>query len=58
MVCVSWGGGVFSWHTLGPLLPAELAPDHVHHFITAKYFSSDGYFQQDDEPCYVFKNNP
>ncbi len=54
------GGGVmvweiFSWHTLGPLVPIEhrlnataylsIVADHVHPFMTTVYTSSDGYFQ-------------
>ncbi len=61
------GGGVmvwdiFSWHTLGPLVPIEhrlnataylsIVADHVHPFMTTVYPSSDGYFQQDNAPCY------
>ena len=54
--------GIFSQHTLGPLLPTEhrvnatadlsTAPDHVHAFMTSVYPSSDGYFQQDNAPCH------
>ncbi len=54
MVC-----GIFSWHTLGPLVPIEhclnataylsIVADHVHPFTV--YSSSDGYFQQDNAPC-------
>ncbi len=46
--------GIFSWHTLGPLVPIEhrlnataflgIAADHVHPFMTTVYPSSDGYF--------------
>ncbi len=45
--------GIFSWHTLGPLLPIEhclnatayliIVADHVHPFMTTVYPSSDGY---------------
>ncbi len=48
--------GIFSWHTLGPLVPIEhrlnataylnIVADHVHPFMTTVYPSSDGYFQQ------------
>ncbi len=48
--------GIFSWHTLGALLPIEhclnatvylsIVADHVHPFMTTVYPSSDGYFQQ------------
>ncbi len=48
MVC-----GIFSWHTLGPLVPIEqylnttaylsIVADHVHPFMTSVYPSSDGY---------------
>ncbi len=54
--------GIFSWHTLGPLVPIEyslyataylsIVADHVHHFMTTVYPSSDGYFQQDNAPCH------
>ncbi len=54
--------GVFSWHTLGPLLPIEhrlnatanlnIVPDHVHPFMTTVYTSSNNYFQQDNTPCH------
>ncbi len=61
------GGGVmvwwiFSWHTLGPLVPIvhrinttaylSIVADHVHPFMTTVYPSSDGYFQQDNAPCH------
>ncbi len=54
--------GIFSWHTLGPLLSIEhclnataylrFVADHVHPFMTTVYSSSDGYFQQDNAPCH------
>ncbi len=54
--------GIFSWHTLGPLVPIEhclntkaylnIVSDHVHPFMTTVYPSSDGYFQQDNAPCH------
>ncbi len=54
--------GIFSWHTLGPLVPIEhclnataylrIAADHVHPFMTTVYPSSDGCFQQDNTPCH------
>ncbi len=54
--------GIFSWHTLGPLVPIEhrlkataylsIVADHVYPFMTTVYPSSDGYFQQDNAPCY------
>ncbi len=50
--------GLFSWYTLGPLVPIEhrlnataylsIVADHVHPFMTTVYPSSDGYFQQDN----------
>ncbi len=50
--------GIFSWHTLGLLVPIEhrlnatvylsIVADHVHPFMTTVYPSSDGYFQQDN----------
>ncbi len=53
--------GIFSWHTLGPLVPIEhrlnataylrIVADHVHPFMTTVYPSSDVYFQQDNAPC-------
>ncbi len=53
--------GIFSWHTLGPLLPIEhclnatayliIVADYVYPFMTTVYPSSDGYFQQDNAPC-------
>ncbi len=55
-------GGIFSWHTLGSLVPIEhrlnataylsVVADHVHPFMTTVYQSSDGYFQQDNAPCH------
>ncbi len=54
--------GIFSWHTLGPLVPIEhclnataylsIVADHVHPFMTTVYPFYDGYFQQDDSPCH------
>ncbi len=54
--------GIFSWHTLGPLVPIDhrsnataylsIVADHVHPFMTTVYPSSDGYFQQDNAPCH------
>ncbi len=54
--------GIFSWHTLGPLVPIEhrlnttadlsIVADHVHPFMTTVYPSSDDYFQQDNAPCH------
>ncbi len=48
---VVWG--IFSWYTLGPLVPIEhclnaiaymsIVADHVHPFMTTVYPSSDGY---------------
>ncbi len=53
--------GIFSWHTLGPLVPIEhrltttaylsIVADHIHPFMTTVYPSSDGYFQQYNAPC-------
>ena len=49
--------GIFSWHTLGPLVPIghhlnataylSIVADHVHPFMTTVSPSSDGSFQQD-----------
>ncbi len=57
MVCT-----IFSWHTLGPLVPIvhrlnatayqSIVADHVYPFMTTVYPSSDGYFQQDNAPCH------
>ncbi|XDV34316.1 hypothetical protein PO909_004485 [Leuciscus waleckii] len=54
--------GMFSWHTLGPLVPnghrlnatayLSIVSDHVHPFMTTMYPSPDGYFQQDNAPCH------
>ncbi len=54
--------GIFSWYTLGPLVPIEhrlnataylsIVADHVHPFMTTVYPSSDVYFQQDNAPCH------
>ncbi len=54
--------GIFSWHTLGPLVPIEhclnataylsIVSDHVHPFMTTVYPSSYGYFHHDNAPCY------
>ncbi len=54
--------GIFSWQTLGPLVPIEhrlnataylsIVADHSHHFMITVYPSSDGYFQQDNAPCH------
>ncbi len=50
--------GIFSLHTLGPLVPIEhclntsIVADHVYPFRTTGYPSSDGYFQQDNAPCH------
>ncbi len=55
-------GGIFSWHTLGPLVPIEhclnttvflsIVADHLHPFMTTVYPSSDEYFQQDNAACH------
>ncbi len=66
MVQAGGGGvmvwGIFSWHTLGPLVPIEhrlntmaylsIVADHVHPFMTTVYPSSDDYFQRDKAPCH------
>ncbi len=54
--------GIFSWHTLGPLIPIEhrlnttaypsIVADHVHPFMPTVHPSSDGYFLQDNAPCH------
>ncbi len=53
--------GIFSWHTLGPLVPIEhrlnatvylsIVADHVHPFMTTVYHLLM-YFQQDNAPCH------
>ncbi len=53
--------GIFSWHTLGPLVPMEhrlnttaylsIVADHVHPFITTVYHLLM-YFQQDNASCH------
>ncbi len=53
--------GVFSWHTLGPLVTIEhrlnatvylsIVADHVHPFMTTVYHLLM-YFQQDNAPCH------
>ncbi len=55
------GGGIFSRHTLGPLVPIEhrlnttvylsIVADHVHLFMTTVYHLLM-YFQQDNAPCH------
>ncbi len=52
--------GIFSWHTLGPLVPIEhclnttaylsIVADHIHPFMTTVYPSSDDFFQQENAP--------
>ncbi len=54
--------GIFSWHTLGLLVPIDhrlnataylsIVADHVHPFMTTVFPSSDDYFQQDNAPCH------
>ncbi len=49
--------GIFSWHTLGPLVPIattymSIVADHVHPFMTTVYPFLDGYFRQDNSPCH------
>jgi len=54
--------GMFSWHTLGPLVPIghhlnvtaylSIVSNHVHPFMATMYPSSDVYFQQDNAPCH------
>ncbi len=54
--------GIFSWYTLGLLVPIEhrlnataylsIVADNAHPFMTTVYPSSDGYFQQDNTPCH------
>ncbi len=54
-------GGIFSWQTLGPVVPIEhclntttylsIVADHVHPFMTTVYHLLM-YFQQDNAPCH------
>ncbi len=54
--------GIFSWHTLGPLVLIEhrlnatvylsIVAEHVHPFMTTVYPSSDGFFHPDNAPCH------
>ncbi len=59
--------GIFSWHTLGPLVPIEhrlnaaaylsIVAGNVNPVKTTVYPSSDGYFQQDNAPCRKAQNH-
>ncbi len=61
--CWWWcnGVGIFSWHTLGPLVPIvhrlnatdylSIIADHVHPFMTTVYHLLM-YFQQDNASCH------
>jgi len=59
-VVMVWG--MFYWQSLGPLVPIghrlnataylSIVSDNVHPFMATMYPSSDGYFQQDNEPCH------
>ncbi len=54
--------GIFSWHTLGPLVQIEhhlnataylsIVANHVHPFMTTVYPYSDGYFQKVNAPSH------
>ncbi len=54
--------GIFSWHTLGHLVPNEhclnttvylsIVADHVNSFMTTVYPCSDGYLQQGNAPSH------
>jgi len=70
--CAGWwwcnGVGMFSWHTLGPLVPIghrlnataylSIVSDHVYPFMATMYPSS-GYFQQDNaQHRQVFESSP
>jgi len=61
--------GMFSWHTLGPLVPIghrlnataylSIVSDHVHPFMATMSPSPDGYIQQDNAPYHkarIFSN--
>ncbi len=66
MVQAGGGGlmvwGIFSWHSLGPLVPIEhrlnataylsIVADPIHPFMITVFPSSDGYFQWDNAPCH------
>ena len=53
-------GGMFSWHTLDPLIPVyhclnataylSIVADHVNPFMATMYPSSNNYFQHDKSP--------
>jgi len=54
--------GMFSWHTLGPLVPIghslnataylSIVSKNLHPFMATMYPFSDGSFQQDNAPCH------
>ncbi len=39
-------------HRLNATAYMIIVADHVHTFMTTVYTSSDGYFQQDNDPCH------
>ena len=61
LVLVVWG--VFSWHTLVPLIKLEqhlnaagylnIIANQVHPFMAAVYQSANGFLQQDNVPCHM-----
>ena len=54
--------GVFSWHTLGPLIEVEqhfnatgylnIIANQVHPFMAAMYPTANRFLQQDNAPCH------
>jgi len=56
MVQAACGGvmvwGIYSCHTLGPLVPIPCPSLYVHPLYDYSVPSSDGYFQQDNAPCH------
>ena len=65
------GGGImgwemFSWSTLGPIIPIEqsltsvhyvnIVANQVHPFMTTVFTAGDGVYQQDNAPCHKGRN--
>ena len=57
-----YGVGLFSWSTLGPIIPLEqsltsmryvnIIADQFHPFMATVFPSGDGVYQQDNSPCH------